>query len=106
MPEITVNPEALDPSQCHVAIIEDDPLLRRLLRRHIEEGFHPKGLLDYADGFSGLDGCMRTKPELLLIDMRLPDLGGLDIINRLRSERLPIPILPFPGYLESTFPAE
>ncbi len=106
MPEITVNPEALDPSQCHVAIIEDDPLLRRLLRRHIEEWFHPKGILDYADGFSGLDGCMRTKPELLLIDMRLPDIGGLDIITRLRAERLPIRILALTGYVESTLPAE
>jgi PAS domain S-box-containing protein len=39
-----------------------------------------------ADGASGIDAARRLQPALVLVDMRLPDMDGLDVLRRLRAD--------------------
>jgi len=64
-------------------VIEDDPDIVELLRYNLErEGFrvHVAG-----DGERGLDLAARNQPDLILLDLMLPGLAGLEVCRRLRA---------------------
>lgn len=76
-----------------VLVIEDEPSIRRLLRTALTaNGFH---VLEAASGKIAFAEIAAGKPELILLDLGLPDMDGLDIIRRLRGEgdRTPIVVL-------------
>jgi two-component system KDP operon response regulator KdpE len=76
-----------------VLVVEDEPSIRRLLRTALTaNGFH---VLESANGQDAFAEIAAAKPELILLDLGLPDMDGLDIIRRLRSEgdRTPIVVL-------------
>lgn len=71
-------------------VVDDDDGLRKILRILLQEqGF------DTAEGATGADAIeltQRLQPALLLLDLGLPDLDGLDVTKRIR-ERSRVPIL-------------
>jgi threonine synthase len=86
--------ENLDQRTKRVAIIEDNPDSARLLRRILQaQGEYE---IDEAhDGRTGLDMIRRTTPDLVLLDLMMPELDGFGVIDVLkRDERLSaIPII-------------
>jgi two-component system KDP operon response regulator KdpE len=79
-------------SQAHpvIGIIEDDPQIRRFLRTGLDaHGFE----IHEADaGKSGLVMAGTRKPDLLILDLGLPDMEGIDVVKALR-EWTSIPII-------------
>lgn len=78
-----------------VHIIEDDPDIVELLRYNLtREGFQVSAS---GDGVSGLAQLRKTLPDLLVLDLMLPKLSGLEICREVRRhrklERLPIIML-------------
>jgi two-component system phosphate regulon response regulator PhoB len=76
-------------------VVEDDADIRELLLlRLTDEGFAVE--LGF-DGFEGLEKCLTFRPSLLILDVMLPDMDGLELCRRLRSKAkfkdLPIIIL-------------
>jgi two-component system KDP operon response regulator KdpE len=73
-----------------ILVIDDEPAIRRAVERNLAgHGFDVRG----ADsGEEGLDLETRYHPDLVLLDMVLPDIRGTDVIARLR-ERTSIPII-------------
>lgn len=67
-----------------IVLIEDDTDLYALLKYNLEkEGF----ILDGAQtGRGALDLCRRVKPDLILLDIMLPDSDGLDICKGIRND--------------------
>jgi len=64
-------------------VIEDDPDIVELLRYNLErEGFR---VLVATDGEKGLAEAVRQQPELVLLDLMLPGLDGLEVCRRLRA---------------------
>jgi DNA-binding response OmpR family regulator len=76
----------------HLLVIEDDPRLVRLLRRLLEEDRH---VVETATtGRDGLDIAEATTGiELVILDIGLPDISGLEVARRVRSERRDLAIL-------------
>jgi DNA-binding response OmpR family regulator len=73
-----------------ILIIEDELALRDTLVWNLEhEGYQAKAA---ADGRSGLETARSWKPDLLLLDLMLPEIDGLEICRILRRETS-IPIL-------------
>lgn len=61
-----------------VLIVDDHPAFRRSARALLEvEGFDVVG--EAADGVSGLDLARELQPELVLLDVALPDVSGFDV---------------------------
>jgi DNA-binding response OmpR family regulator len=54
------------------------------------EGFTP---IQAVDGQSGLGQALSLKPTLMLVDLRLPGLSGIELCKEVRANRLPIPII-------------
>jgi two-component system KDP operon response regulator KdpE len=75
-----------------VLIVEDDPPIRRFLRAALED----EGMVvqDADTGRRGLAAAAARRPDLIILDLGLPDIDGLDVIRELRTwTRIPILIL-------------
>jgi len=74
-----------------VMLIEDDPEIRGIVTTLlVSEGFQVE---EAADGRSALERVFLTKPDLILVDLRLPGLDGAEICKRIRAGRLDTPII-------------
>lgn len=78
----------------HVLIIEDDRRLAEGLRLALQHEGHR---VTWApNGEEGLAVALREKPDLVVLDLRLPEMDGLDICQRLR-QRTFVPIMMMTG---------
>lgn len=73
-----------------VLVVDDDPTLSDVVGRYLErEGF----VVDLAaDGASGLKQALDTLPDLVVLDLMLPVMDGLEVCRRLRKVA-PIPVV-------------
>jgi two-component system KDP operon response regulator KdpE len=73
-----------------VLIIDDEPPIRRFLRASLTaEGY---GVVEADSGEAGLRLAARQPPDLVILDLGLPDLDGHDVLLRLR-EWLTVPVI-------------
>ena len=74
-----------------ILIIEDqEDLVKGLILNLEDEGYE----VDYAlDGKEGLGKALKEKPDLILLDIMLPGMNGLEICKELRQNKLDIPIV-------------
>jgi type II secretory ATPase GspE/PulE/Tfp pilus assembly ATPase PilB-like protein len=82
-----------------VLIVEDEEPLRRVLRDLLErDGFH---VLEASNGVQALDQIDRGAPDVVVLDLNLPQLDGFGVLSRLRSRpatmHLPVIILTAQG---------
>jgi DNA-binding response OmpR family regulator len=76
-----------------IVVVEDDTDLLALLKYNLEkEGFHVTGS---QTGKGAWELCRRTRPDLILLDIMLPDSDGLDICKAIRndSELMQVPVI-------------
>jgi DNA-binding response OmpR family regulator len=74
-----------------ILVIDDDDSLRDTIGVLLErEGF--RAVLA-ADGKTGLDQAIMAKPALIVTDLRLPDINGVEVCKRLRTSGVQIPII-------------
>ena len=67
----------------HVVIIDDDPEIQKLLRVKLERGGY---LVETAmDGRAGVTKVVASHPDLMIVDVMLPVLDGLDLIREVRE---------------------
>jgi DNA-binding response OmpR family regulator len=73
-----------------VLVVDDDPALSEVVGRYLRrDGFE----VDYAaDGTAGLAKALDTLPDLIVLDLMLPGLDGLEVCRRLRRVA-PIPVV-------------
>ena len=72
-----------------VLVVDDEPEIVRILRDYLERaGF---AVVTATDGAAAVELARRRRPDLVLLDLSLPSLDGLDVARALRREReLPI----------------
>jgi CheY-like chemotaxis protein len=81
--------DALDLSQMNALVVDTDHYATEMLAR-IMRGF---GLKNHSSVFSGeeaLQAVAEKKPDLVLVESRLPDMTGSDVIKRIRREENPL----------------
>lgn len=73
-------------------VIDDEPQIRRLLRVTLEANGYE--VFDAATGQDGIVQAAQRRPEIILLDLGLPDLDGVEVLKRIREwSRVPIIIL-------------
>jgi two-component system, OmpR family, response regulator MtrA len=78
------------PVCAYVLIAEDDERQAEVLRQYLEADGHRAAVVH--DGQAALDHALRTAPDLLVLDVMLPVLNGLQVCRRLRQESA-VPVL-------------
>ncbi|HEX2912345.1 MAG TPA: response regulator, partial [Chloroflexia bacterium] len=74
-----------------VLVVEDDPDIRFILEDFLTgEGYK---VVSKAKGREALVYLAENKPDLILLDMKLPDISGNDILQSLPSKALTIPVM-------------
>jgi DNA-binding response OmpR family regulator len=74
-----------------IQVIDDDESLQDTLALMLEqEGFR---VLQSRDGRSGYEQALASRPDLLLVDLRLPGLSGFEICKQLRGSQIQTPII-------------
>jgi len=74
-----------------IAIIEDDPNIRSLLKIILSEMNLP--IDEYDNGWKGLDALTQKKYSLLVLDLMLPGVNGMEICRKIRQANNQMPIL-------------
>jgi CheY-like chemotaxis protein len=78
-------------SRPSVIVVDDEPDVRMLLRIALElEGY--RVLAEAKNGLEGLDRFHSLAPDSMIVDLSMPELGGIELIKRLRS-RSSIPLV-------------
>jgi len=71
------------PEKLTVLLVEDSPTIRLLYRKVLEsDGFE---VIEAEDGETGWEMAMNKKPNLILLDLILPDANGLEVLERVRA---------------------
>ncbi|MGA3602789.1 response regulator [Lysinibacillus agricola] len=76
-----------------VLLIEDDPMVREVNRQFIEQinGF---SLIGYAgNGIEGIEKIKLLKPELVFMDVFMPEQDGIITLGKIREEHLPVDVI-------------
>jgi DNA-binding response OmpR family regulator len=72
------------PPLSQILVVEDDLKTAELIRLYLDhEGF---GVTVITDGAKALEQALRTHPDVIVLDLMLPGLDGLELCRRLRSE--------------------
>jgi DNA-binding response OmpR family regulator len=87
-----------------VLVIDDDFSIRTMLRRALTlEGFEVELA---SDGISGLSAALKHHPDAVVLDNRMPGLGGLGVLNAFRAEGLHTPTVLLTGDDDPTLVAD
>ena len=85
--------------QQSVLVVDDDPAIRRFIMDALEEGGYR--VRAAAEGASALASVEAERPDLILLDVRMPGINGWDVLNQLRSAAGPYcPIVIMTGQYE------
>lgn len=82
-----------------ILVVDDEPKITRLARDYLEQsGYH---VLIAADGVTALQVARRERPDLIVLDLMLPKMDGLDVCRTLRRESA-VPIIMLTARSEET----
>ncbi len=88
-------------SATRVLVVEDDPSVRGLLHTLLSaDGYD---VSTASDGLAGLVKAASTRPALVVLDLMMPDLGGVRVLEELRtdSELSGIPVIVVTGQVDA-----
>jgi DNA-binding response OmpR family regulator len=79
------------PRPARILVVEDEPNMVAGLRDNFEfEGYE---VLTAGDGIEGLQRALEESPDLVVLDVMMPRMSGLEVCKQLRAQRRSIPII-------------
>lgn len=78
-----------------ILVIEDDKFLRKVINRKLlMEGYE---VFEAIDGEEGMKGLQENKPDLVLLDLVLPEMDGFEVLTKMKNDavlaKIPVIIL-------------
>jgi two-component system KDP operon response regulator KdpE len=78
-------------SAVKILVVDDEPPIRRLLR--VGLGTQGYAIAEAGNARAALEAVESNRPDLILLDLGLPDLSGHELLRRWRDERLDVPVV-------------
>jgi len=81
-----------------IMVVDDDPLIQESLRLQLEKAGYSVNV--YGDGISALGGVKTNRPDLIILDIKMPGLDGYEVCERLKNseDNRDIPVLMLTAY--------
>ena len=67
-----------------ILIVEDDPLISRMYQKMFT--FEKFEVAIAENGLEGMEKAAQQKPDVILLDVMMPELNGLEVLEKLKSE--------------------
>lgn len=80
----------MNEGELRILIVDDEAPIRRFLRAALSA--HHYLIFEAATGQAAIDAVIATRPDLIILDLGLPDIDGIEVTRRLR-EWTPVPII-------------
>jgi two-component system OmpR family response regulator len=75
----------------HILVVDDDPNLREVVRYALaREDF---AVREAENGVAALEAIRHDPPDLVVLDVLMPELDGLEVCRRMRAESLDVPVI-------------
>jgi two-component system, OmpR family, KDP operon response regulator KdpE len=75
-----------------ILIIDDEPQIRRFVKAGLE--LHGYSVSEVENGTAGINAVAHSRPDLIILDLGLPDMSGVEIVNTIRSwSNVPVIVL-------------
>ncbi|MBC8423640.1 sigma-54-dependent Fis family transcriptional regulator [bacterium] len=87
--------ETGSPAPSTILIIDDDELLRTMMGKYLGRAGYDVRLAE--DGRAGLEEIRRARPDIVLLDLRMPGLSGLQVLEQLRADWREVPVIVISG---------
>jgi two-component system nitrate/nitrite response regulator NarL len=84
-----------------IVIADDHPVYREGLVRGLKERPELELVAEAEDGRAALDAIREHEPDVALLDVRMPELKGLEVLNALRRDRLPTRVVFLSAHIDS-----
>ena len=78
-----------------ILIIDDDPIIRKLFSQFLEKQGYEVVIAE--DGKVGMRKMLETLPDLIITDILMPEMDGLEILLKIRETRADIPVIAISG---------
>lgn len=67
-----------------ILLVEDDPLVIRMYSSAFN--FEKFDVISAANGVSGLEKVKKEKPDIVLMDVMMPEMNGMDVLEKIKSD--------------------
>ena len=81
-----------------VLLIEDEESIRRVMSRILKEENHQYEITEAVDGKQGLDFLSKGQFDLVLCDIKMPKMDGIEVLKKAKDEMLNIPFIMLTGH--------
>jgi DNA-binding NarL/FixJ family response regulator len=88
----------------NVVLVEDETMVRHMLRATVQKAGGLTVVAEFGDGREALEYCLRHKPAMVICDLNLPGMHGLEVIRGLREKLPDIRILVLTGSTDGELP--
>lgn len=80
-----------------IVLADDHPVVRRGLAQFFADVDDLQVLAECSDGNAALEAVRQQKPQVLIVDLRMPGIGGMEVLRRLRDEPDPPAVILLAG---------
>ncbi len=77
-------------SPLRVLVVDDDPLSRERIRSLLQDDAELEVIGECGDGRAGVEAIRREQPDLLFLDVQMPELDGFGVVEAIGAERMPV----------------
>jgi DNA-binding NarL/FixJ family response regulator len=95
-----------DPMGKRILIVDDSASIRHLVRVFLEVQSDLDVCGEAADGMEGIEQAMALKPDLIVLDLAMPRMGGLEAARALQQSMPKVPIILFTFFDSDTLRSE
>ena len=81
-----------------IVLMEDDERMTELLQQHLERAGHVLRVAH--SGESGLKALHERQPDVIVVDIGLPDISGVEVLERIRRDYSRIPVIILTGHAD------
>ena len=81
---------------CRVLLVDDDDTFRRVMSAELARRGHD--VVSAATGQAALEAAAEGDPDVILLDLRLPDLDGIEVLQKLREREVRAGVVVLTGH--------
>ena len=95
--------ETVGSSKTRILVVDDHPLVRQGLAQFINQESDMHVFAEASDGYEALDIIEKTSPDVVIVDIEMKGLNGMDLVRNMKTQYPDVPVLMLSMHDESLY---